>query len=125
MAVEFAQMVAISRAVIAVVVVGLLVAIAEPASADTSIRSIVEHPDDYANQQVTVVGTVVAPSLGHLGESFYTLLGDDRRINVVSHAPAPAVGDRLQVSAKVGRRPPDEEFNFPPVLFETSRQQAN
>src|SRR5437667_11880178 len=99
-------MVSMSRAVIAVVVVGLLVAIAEPASADTSIRAIVEHPDDYANQQVTVVGTVVAPSLGHLGESFYTLLGDDRPINLVSHAPAPGVGARLQVRAKRARPPP-------------------
>jgi len=80
--------------------------------------------DDYANLQVTVVGIVAAPSLGYLGESFYTLFGDQRRINVVSHSPAPAVGDRLEVTAKVGRRPPDEEFDFPPVLVESSRQPA-
>src|SRR5439155_1743364 len=34
------------------------------ARGDTSIAAIVDHPDDYANTQVTVVGTVAAPSLG-------------------------------------------------------------
>jgi len=43
---------------------------------------------------------------------------------VVSHSPAPAIGDRLEVTAKVGRRPPDEEFDFPPVLIENARQPA-
>jgi len=101
-----------------------LLALAPGARADTSIAAIVDHPDDYANTQVTVVGTVAAPSLGYLGESFYTLAGDERRINVVSHSPAPVVGDRLEVTAKVGRRPPDDEFDFPPVLFENARQPA-
>src|SRR5947208_3118719 len=101
-----------------------LLALAPGARADTSIAAIVDHPDDYANQQVTVVATVAAPSLGYLGESLYTLFGDQRRINVVSHSPAPAIGDRLEVTAKVGRRPPDEEFDFPPVLIENVRQPA-
>ena len=101
-----------------------LLALASGAWGDTSIAAIVDHPDDYANLQVTVVGTVAAPSLGYLGESLYTLFGDQRRINVVSHSPAPAIGDRLEVTAKVGRRPPDEEFDFPPVLIENVRQPA-
>ena len=101
-----------------------LLTLAPGARGDTSIAAIVDHPDDYANLQVTVVGTVAAPNLGYLGESFYTLFGDQRRISVVSHSPAPAVGDRLEVTAKVGRRPPDEEFDFPPVLIENARQPA-
>jgi len=101
-----------------------LLTLAPVARGDTSIAAIVAHPDDYANLQVTVVGTVAAPNLGYLGESFYTLFGDQRRISVVSHSPAPAVGDRLEVTAKVGRRPPDEEFDFPPVLIESARQPA-
>ncbi len=102
-----------------------LLTLAPGARADTSIGTIVDHRDDYANTQVTVIGTVAAPDLGYLGESLYTLVGDDqRRINVVSHSPAPAVGDRLEVTAKVGRRPPDEEFDFPPVLIESARQPA-
>src|SRR3989442_9325981 len=90
------------------------------ARGDTSIAAIVDHPDDYANLQVTVVGIVAAPSLGYLGESFYTLFGDQRRINVVSHSPAPAVGDRLEGTAKGGRRPPHEEVDFPPVLIQNA-----
>ena len=91
----------------------------------TSIANIVDHRDAYANQQVTVVGTVVAPSLSYLGEGLYTLSEADRRIGVVSQTPAPAVGERLEVSAKVGRKPPDEEFDFPPVLIESARRPAN
>ena len=101
-----------------------LLAFSPGARADTSIAAIVDHPDDYANTQVTVVGTVAAPSLGYRGESFYTLFGDERRISVVSHSAAPAVGDRLAVTAKVGRRPPDDEFDFPPVLIENARRPA-
>ena len=117
----------VSRArgfLVVVVVAGSLIALASTVWADTSIQAIVDHPDDYANQQVMVTGTVAAPSLGFLGESFYTLEGDQRRINVVSHAAAPTIGAHLQVSAKVGRRPPDEEFDFPPVLVESGRQPA-
>jgi hypothetical protein len=94
------------------------------ARATTSIKDIVDHPDDWANAQVTVIGTVVELSLGYKGQSFYTLAGDGRRISIVSPSPAPTVGDHLQVSGKVGRRPPDEEFDFPPVVVETARQSA-
>src|SRR3989442_9171915 len=95
-----------------------LLTLAPGARGDKSIAAIVDHPDDYANLQVTVVGTVAAPSLGYLGESFYTLFGDQRRINVVSHSPAPAVGDRLEGTPKGGPRPPRQEVGFPPVLNE-------
>ena len=95
-----------------------------PAHATTSIADIVDHPDDWANAQVTVVGTVVELSLDYKGQSFYTLKGDGRRISIVSPSAAPAVGDHLQVSGKVGRRPPDDEFDFPPVILENGRQPA-
>src|SRR5262244_1943042 len=95
-----------------------------PAHETTSIAEIVDHPDDWANAQVTVVGTVVELTLGYQGQSFYTLKGDGRRISIVSPSAAPAVGDHLQVSGKVGRRPPDEEFDFPPIILESGRQSA-
>jgi hypothetical protein len=98
--------------------------IAAPALATNSIRDIVDHPDTWANAQVTVVGTVVALSLGYKGQSIYTISGDGRRIGVVSPSPAPAVGDHLQVAGQVNRRPPDDEFDFPPVIIESSRQSA-
>src|SRR2546428_9322069 len=98
-----------------------LLTLAPGARGDTSIAAIVAHPDDYANLQVTVVGTVAAPSLGYLGESFYTLFGDQRRISVVSHSPAPAVRDRLAGAAQEGRPPPRAGFGFPPVLPQKPR----
>jgi len=111
-------------AAVTVAVLLSVLGLAPEARGDASIAAIVDHPDDYANAVVTVVGTVAAPSVGYLGESIYNLSGDERRITVVSHSPAPAIGDRLEVTAKVGRRPPDEEFDFPPVLVESARQPA-
>ena len=109
-------------------VVGLcaagVLALAEPARATISIHEIIDHPDSWANAQVTVVGTVVNLTLGYQGQSIYTLASDGRRINVVSGKAAPTVGDHLQVSGKVNRRPPNEEFDFPPVLVESARQTA-
>lgn len=95
-----------------------------PARATDSIRDIVDHPDAWANAQVTVVGTVDALTLGYQGQSFYTLSGDGRRISIVSPSAAPTVGDHLQVSGQVNRRPPDDEFDFPPVILESARQSA-
>ena len=97
---------------------------AGPARATNSIQDIVDHPDTWANAQVTVVGTVAALTLGYQGQSFYTLSGDGRRISVVSASPAPTMGDHLQVSGQVNRRPPDDEFDFPPVIVESGRQPA-
>lgn len=98
--------------------------IATSALATTSIADIIARPDDWANKQVTVIGTVVDLSLGYQGQSLYTIKGDDRRISIVSPSPAPTLGDRLQVSGQVRRRPPDEEFNFPPMILESARQAA-
>ncbi len=109
--------------VVGLCVAGLL-ASAAPARATISIREIVDHPDSWADAQVTVVGTVVNLTLGYQGQSIYTVAGDGRRINVVSAKPAPTVGDHLQVSGKIDRRPPNEEFDFPPVLVESARQSA-
>ncbi len=97
---------------------------ATTARAVTSIQDIVDHPDTWANAQVTIVGTVVTLTLGYQGQSFYTLSGEGRRINVVSPSAAPTVGDHLQVSGKVERRPPDDEFDFPPVVLESGRAAA-
>ena len=97
---------------------------ATTALAVTSIADIVDHPDDWADAQVTVSGTVVELTLGYKGQSFYTLKGDGRRISIVSPKPAPTVGDSIQVSGQVRRRPPDDEFDFPPVIVESSRQPA-
>jgi hypothetical protein len=108
---------------VAAVTLGLLL-LPPAARAGTSIAAIADHPAAYANQEVTVVGTVTEPSYGYAGESFYTLQGDDRRIGVVSKRPAPAVGDRLEVGARVGYRSPDEEFTWPPILLEGSRRAA-
>jgi len=104
------------------IVAGLLAA--APARATNSIRDIVDSPDLWANAQVTVVGTVAALTLGYQGQSFYTLTGDGRRISIVSPSPAPSVGDHIQVSGRVNRRPPDDEFDFPPVILESNRQPA-
>ena len=101
-----------------------LIAVLPGAAAATSIADIVDHPDTYANTQVTVVGTVIPPPLGYLGESIYTIAADDRRITVVSGRSAPATGERIEVNGKVALKPPDEEFTWPPVLFESSRQPA-
>jgi hypothetical protein len=114
-----------SRAPLVVVVsvfAGLLAA--APALASDSIQDIVDHPDSWANANVTVVGDVVDLTIGYQGQSFYTLSGDGRRIAVVSASPAPTVGDHLQITGQVNRRPPDDEFDFPPVILESTRASA-
>jgi hypothetical protein len=94
------------------------------ARAATSIATITDNGAAYADQEVTVVGTVTEQSYGYAGESVYTLQGDERRISVVSKRPPPAVGERLEVGARVGYRSPDEEFTWPPLLLESSRHPA-
>jgi len=94
------------------------------ALATDSLQDIVDHPDTWANADVTVVGEVVALTLGYQGQSFYTLSGDGRRIGIVSASPAPTVGDHLQITGQVNRRPPDDEFDFPPVILESTRASA-
>jgi hypothetical protein len=102
-----------------------LVAAAPPALGDaTSIAAIVAAPESYAGQEVTVSGTVTEPILVHRGEALYTLLDEGLRIDVVGLAPLPPLGERLQVTATVGWKEPDEEFTWPPVLVESARQPA-
>src|SRR5512143_1639188 len=109
-----------------VVAVGVLAGLlaAATALATDSIQDIVDHPDTWANADVTVVGDVVALTIGYQGQSFYTLSGDGRRIGIVSASPAPTVGDHLQISGEVTRRPADDEFDFPPVILESTRASA-
>ena len=78
--------------------------VAMPARAMTSIKDIVDHPDDWANAQVTVVGTVVELSLGYKGQSFYTLAG--RRPADQHREPEPGPnGGRPSPGERQGRSP--------------------
>jgi hypothetical protein len=102
-----------------------LVLAATPAIAlAVTIADIVDAPETYAGQRVTVVGTVTEQTIGYRGETVYTIGADDRRITVFGFGPAPATGDRLEVNAKVGWKQPDEEFTWPPVLVESTRSPA-
>jgi hypothetical protein len=101
----------------------LLAVVATRASA-TTIADIVADPEGYSGNQVTVVGTVGDPKAAYAGETVYTLSADDRRITVFGRGILPAGGDHVSVTAKVGWREGDEEFTWPPVLFESARQPA-
>jgi cytochrome c-type biogenesis protein CcmE len=113
-----------SLAVLGVALATALVAAAPALGDSTSIAAVVAAPESYAGQEVTVSGTVAEPSVVHRGEVLYTLLDEGRRIDVVGLAPLPALGERLQVTATVGFKAPDEEFTWPPVLVESARQPA-
>jgi len=93
-------------------------------AAALTIGAILDAPTTYDGQQVTVVGTVVAPVADHRGESAYNLQDGSRRISVFGSRMAPHLGDRLQVTGKVGYKAPDEEFSFPPILVESARTPA-
>jgi hypothetical protein len=90
----------------------------------TTIADIVAAPESYNGQQVTVTGTVADPKAAYGGDTVYNLSADDRRITVFGRGTLPAVGDHVSVDAKVGWREGDEEFTWPPILFESSRQPA-
>jgi hypothetical protein len=105
----------------------LLVPIAVAASSAavtiTPVGDVVRNRDAYANTVVTVAGTVTTLSVGYLSDAAYTIQGsDDARITIFGRAPVPAAGTSVVVTGKVGRKPPDEEFDFPPVIIESSRQ---
>jgi hypothetical protein len=92
------------------------------ARAATPIGELIAHPATYADTVVTVVGTVRGPSVGYQADAAYDLRGDDERvITVFGRAPAPTPGSRVSVTGRVGYRPPDEEFSFPPTILETGR----
>src|SRR5262249_19690279 len=105
-------------------IAGLLVAMLGGAgiAAATTIAEIVAQPGGFANAAVTVTGTVTAQRLGFAGESLFPLEDAGKRVTVLSKQDAPAVGSRVEVDAKVGFRPPDEEFTWPPLLLETARR---
>lgn len=87
-----------------------------------SILDITDSPQNYANVQVTVVGAAEAPALDYQGQSAYQLRDGTRAITVFSDELAPVPGQRIEVGGVVRFRPPDSEFTFPPVIFETSRK---
>jgi hypothetical protein len=90
----------------------------------TTIADIVGAAKTYSGQQVTVVGTVTDPVTAYLGETAYNLAAGDVRITVFGRGAAPAKGDQLQVSGKVGWKEGDEEFTWPPIILESARQLA-
>jgi len=101
--------------------VGLLL-VAARSFAATPIGDVVKNRDAYANQTVTVEGTVTGKALGYKSDAVYDLRGaDDFTITIVGRGVVPAAGTKLSVTGKVGRKPPDEEFDFPPVIFESTR----
>jgi starvation-inducible outer membrane lipoprotein len=108
---------------IALVSITLAVVLAASAGA-TTIADVVGAPASYSGQHVTVVGTVATPRAAYAGETVYTLSDGRLRITVFGYGTAPAVGDRVQVDARVGWHEGDEEFTWPPVLFESARQPA-
>jgi hypothetical protein len=99
----------------------LVVGVPAVALAATPIATIVGAGESYSGQQVVVDGTVASPVIGYGGEVVYTLTDQDARISVFGYGTPPAVGDRVEVTAKVGWREGDEEFTWPPVLLESTR----
>lgn len=104
-------------------VMGLVLVATVSFAASTPIGEVVKNRDAYANQTVTIEGTVTDRSLGYSSDAIYDLRGsDDYDITIVGPGPAPAPGTKLVVTGKVGRKPPDEEFDFPPMIRESDRQ---
>jgi len=105
-------------------VAALVLGAAGVALGATPIATIVGAGESYSGQQVLVAGTVAGPVIGYAGEVVYTLTDQDARISVFGYGTPPAVGDRVEVTAKVGWREGDEEFTWPPVLLESTRNPA-
>lgn len=100
-----------------------LVLVATSAFAVTPIGEVVKNRDAYANQTVTVEGTVTTRAIGYGPDALYDLQGsDDYRITIVGKGSVPVPGTKLVVTGTVRRKPPDEEFDFPPAIHESSRQ---
>jgi starvation-inducible outer membrane lipoprotein len=113
----------VTRFLASLILTSLLSGVAALAAA-VPLAAILDNPESYAGQQVTVVGTVAAPSIERAGETVYNLSVDDRRITVFGRGAAPALGQQVQVTAKVGWRHGDEEFTWPPILLESAHQPA-
>jgi hypothetical protein len=100
----------------------LFVCIAAKSFGATPIGDVVKNRDTFANQTVTIEGTVTQKSFAYKSDAIYDLRGiDDYSITVVGVGTAPAPGTKLSVTGTVGRKPPDEEFDFPPVILESTR----
>jgi len=100
-----------------------VVVVATAASAATPIGDLVSHPAPYADTTVTIEGRVVGLTIPYRSEVGYTVQGsDDARVNVVARGASPAQGAHLRVTGTVAYRPPDEEFTFPPLIVESSRE---
>jgi hypothetical protein len=60
--------------------------------------------------------------LAYKSDAIYDVRGsDDYNVTVAGHGAAPTPGTKLLVTGTVGRKPPDEEFDFPPVIIGSSR----
>jgi len=103
-------------------VFAVALALAGHATASESLVAITDQPERFENTDVTLVGTVAPPGLAFLRESAWTLRSEGRALTVFSASPAPAPGERVEVSGTLRLRPPDAEFTWPPVLFETARR---
>lgn len=109
----------------------VLLAVVAPARAAgpevTTVGQIVAGGDAFDGKDVQVTGTVEA-SVPAGGESAYNLRDGTRKLTVVSRSAAPAVGAHVQVIGKVhvfsgaAEGPDDPGNDFPPALFETTRQ---
>jgi hypothetical protein len=103
-----------------VIVSALVVATASGAA--TPIADLIRSPDTWANQTVTIEGKVTAQTFGYGADAIYTVQGtDDYRITVVGRGTPPTAGTAVRVTGTVGRRPPDDEFDFPPLIVESNR----
>src|SRR5438093_12460933 len=106
----------------ALTLAGALVLLSTPGFAVTPIGDLIRTPDTFANTTVTVEGRVTSQSVAYIADTVYTLQStDDYRITVFGHGAPPAPGTLLSVTGKVGRKPPDEEFDFPPIILESTR----
>jgi hypothetical protein len=78
----------------------LVCALAEAASAKTSINKINADPGRYYNKKVTIEGTVT-DSYGVLGEGAYELDDGTGRIWVIAERAVPARGSRVEAKGHV------------------------
>jgi hypothetical protein len=108
--------------ILAIRITAVALAVSSTSLAATPIADLIKNPDTYAGQTVTIEGKVTAQTFGYGTDTTYTIQGsDDYRITVFGRGTPPGAGTALSVTGKVGRKPPDEEFDFPPVIFESSR----
>src|SRR5689334_23323110 len=103
------------------VVAGLVVASGARAA---TVADVVANGETLAGRTVTVDGRVADPKLQFAGETTYTLADGTNRLAIFGKAPAPAKGQHLQVTGTVGFKEADEEFTWPPILYDATWQTA-